>query len=60
MKDIKHLDLGYGLVIENNELKDLLTESDNSLNEMLTWEEGWEYVIQTIKKLKPYEDDNSK
>lgn len=57
MKDIKYLELGEGLYIENNELKERIEETIDDVG-FETWDECWGYVMETLRKIKDY-DDNS-
>lgn len=57
MKHIDYLYLGYGLYIKDDELKEGLCESDESLDDVLSWEDGWNYVIKTLEKLLPYDNN---
>lgn len=54
-KPIDYLDLGNGLYIENNELKERVDEHlDN--DEFVSWEEGWSYVLDSLNKIKEYQE----
>lgn len=51
MKDIKYIELGKGLYIENNELKERIDETNDDSG-FETWDECWGYVIDALKKIK--------
>ena len=50
MKDIKYIELGKGLYIENNELKERIDETNDDSG-FETWDECWGYVIDALKKI---------
>ena len=45
------IDLGHGLIFEDGEVKKVLKESQPS-QEWMTWDEGWQWVIGSLKKIK--------
>lgn len=49
---IRHLDLGDGRYIENDNVKDIITENEES--EYYTWDELWAGVKNDIEKIQKY------
>ena len=44
------IDLGYGCLFEDGEIKSVLSEEGES-DIWLTWDEGWQWVLSSLKKL---------
>ena len=45
------IDLGHGFIFEDGEVKKVLKEGQ-PLQEWMTWDEGWQWVISSLKRLK--------
>ena len=45
------IDLGHGFIFEYGEVKKVLKEGQPS-KEWMTWDEGWQWVISSLKRLK--------
>ena len=50
MKKKVRIDLGYGCLFEDGEIKSVLSEEEES-DIWLTWDEGWHWVISSLKKI---------
>ena len=45
------IDLGHSFIFEDGEVKKVLKEGQPS-QEWMTWDEGWQWVISSLKRLK--------
>lgn len=57
MKNIKYLDLGESIYIENNEIKERVNE--NQIPHFVSWDEGWRYVLSALDKIKNYDEQQN-
>ena len=42
------IDLGHGCIYENGEIKEIISENKK---DWMTWDEGWDWVIQSLQKI---------
>lgn len=47
-KDNEIIDLGHGCIYENSEIKEIISENEK---EWMTWDEGWDWVIESLLKI---------
>ena len=52
------IDLGNGLIYENGEIKECITEG-TSVKEWMSWDEGWQWVLDSLKKLEENQDEKN-
>lgn len=57
-KNVK-IDLGYGCLFEDGEVKSVLSEKQES-EIWMSWDEGWQWVISSLEKIaNEYEHDQA-
>lgn len=55
---IKQLDLGHGVIIENDELKSLVQENQSS-DDALELDDAFAEIMEMAEKIDKYYEDNS-
>lgn len=54
----KKINLGNGCYYENGELHEALDENIQSPKEWMTWDEGWQWVINSLSKIEELENES--